>query len=88
MNIKSQVLRIIKELRSIDPVKHCAVYKTVGCAHVDGMLCNVRTCNIEAVILVTPRDMVDVTEKPNDQRIKSRICVALAHSTHAQTGQA
>ena len=27
-----------------DPVKTCKVYKTTGCSHVDGMLCNPNTC--------------------------------------------
>jgi len=63
MSIKSQVLNTLKELRRLDPVKHCCVYKTVGCAHVDGMLCDVRTCKIRVVIVVTPRDMSDVMEK-------------------------
>ena len=29
-----------------DPVKHCVVYKTEGCSHVDGMLCDYETCDI------------------------------------------
>lgn len=28
-----------------DPVKHCPVYKSEGCAHVDGMFCNMSTCS-------------------------------------------
>lgn len=32
--------------RKDDPVKHCDVYKKEGCAHVDGMLCNMKTCEI------------------------------------------
>jgi hypothetical protein len=27
-----------------DPVKHCILYKKLGCSHVDGMLCNFDTC--------------------------------------------
>jgi hypothetical protein len=41
-------LRIAKAIfRCIapDPVKHCNVYKKYGCAHVDGALCDVRTCD-------------------------------------------
>ena len=37
-----------------DPARHCAVYKTVGCAHVDGMLCNMKTCDVQVTIKVTP----------------------------------
>ena len=32
-----------------DPVKNCAVYKDIDngrCAHVDGFLCDMKTCNI------------------------------------------
>lgn len=29
-----------------DPVKHCIVYTKEGCAHVDGILCDMKTCNI------------------------------------------
>jgi hypothetical protein len=29
-----------------DPVKHCAVYRSEGCVHVDGLLCDVRDCPI------------------------------------------
>jgi len=31
--------------KSKDPVKDCNTYKTEGCAHVDGMLCEVETCS-------------------------------------------
>jgi hypothetical protein len=43
-----------------DPVRHCKVYKTVGCAHVDGMLCNMKTCDVEATIKITPTGMQEV----------------------------
>jgi hypothetical protein len=29
-----------------DPVKSCEVYKEIGCAHVDGCLCFMPTCQI------------------------------------------
>lgn len=29
-----------------DPVKHCEVYKSIGCSHVDGFLCDMDTCDI------------------------------------------
>ncbi len=32
-----------------DPVKNCMVYQADGCAHVDGMLCNMLTCPITYV---------------------------------------
>lgn len=31
-----------------DPVKSCDVYKKEGCAHVDGPLCSMKTCEILA----------------------------------------
>lgn len=31
-----------------DPVRHCEVYKSEGCAHVDGFLCDMATCEIRA----------------------------------------
>lgn len=38
-----------------DPVKHCQVYKAIGCAHVDGYLCNMNTCNITTTIQFRPK---------------------------------
>lgn len=32
--------------RKNDPVKSCDVYKKEGCAHVDGPLCDMKTCEI------------------------------------------
>ena len=29
-----------------DPITYCSVYKEIGCAHVDGYLCEVETCPI------------------------------------------
>lgn len=29
-----------------DPMKHCEVYKSKGCSHIDGMLCDMRKCKI------------------------------------------
>ena len=33
-------------IREDDPVYNCVVYAEEGCAHVDGMLCNMKTCEI------------------------------------------
>lgn len=44
MSIISFFKKIIDS--SNDPVKNCDVYKNEGCAHVDGFLCNMQTCNI------------------------------------------
>tara|TARA_R110000787_G_scaffold62470_3_gene141262 strand:+ start:1337 stop:1516 length:180 start_codon:yes stop_codon:yes gene_type:complete len=29
-----------------DPVRSCDVYKKIGCSHVDGYLCDMKTCDI------------------------------------------
>ena len=28
----------------LDLIKHCETYKQIGCSHVDGVLCNLKTC--------------------------------------------
>lgn len=30
----------------LDPCKYCKLYKEEGCAHVDGYLCQVETCEM------------------------------------------
>lgn len=40
------VLNWIKNINSNDPVYKCRVYKNKGCSHIDGYLCNIKTCNI------------------------------------------
>lgn len=47
------IIRYFKYQPTPDPVKHCKVYKTVGCNHVDGFLCDVRTCNITVELKVS-----------------------------------
>lgn len=29
-----------------DPIKHCKLYKEIGCSHVDGMLCDFPKCSM------------------------------------------
>jgi len=29
-----------------DPVRQCIVYKSIGCIHVDGFLCDMNTCGM------------------------------------------
>jgi hypothetical protein len=64
MNIKPQFLKDLvqhfQELDQNDPVKHCRVYKTIGCAHVDGLHCDMRTCEIEVTVKVSPKRRVEV----------------------------
>lgn len=42
------ILRFFKDLfgSSDDPVKHCELHRAEGCAHVDGFLCNLHTCEM------------------------------------------
>ena len=35
-----------KILRLNDPVINCKVHKVVGCAHIDGMCCDMNNCDI------------------------------------------
>ena len=51
-----KITQILKDWRkrTQDPVKHCMIYRAVGCAHVDGMLCNMRTCDVVVGIDLTP----------------------------------
>lgn len=30
-----------------DPVHHCSVHKDIGCAHIDGILCDFPNCSIQ-----------------------------------------
>ncbi len=42
-----------------DPVYSCVVYKEIGCSHVDGMFCNMKTCDIlkdHKRIIMTSKD--------------------------------
>lgn len=33
-------------MRANDPVYSCKIYTQEGCSHVDGYLCDMKTCNI------------------------------------------
>ena len=41
-----KILNWFKNIRSNDPVYSCIVYKRHGCSHIDGMICNMKTCSI------------------------------------------
>ena len=41
-----KILDWFKSLRSNDPVYSCIVYKRHGCSHLDGVLCDIKTCDI------------------------------------------
>ena len=49
------VQRLIENLEKAllsDPVRYCQVYKEIGCAHVDGYLCDMETCDIRRKYLL------------------------------------
>ncbi len=41
------IVRLVTSMfeSSSDPVKNCNLYKQIGCAHVDGYLCDMKTCS-------------------------------------------
>lgn len=57
-----------------DPVKHCMVYKTHGCAHVDGYLCDMRTCKIKvtATSKTDPNNVIWMTESNEAENLDAR----------------
>ena len=46
---KGQWRTVFKKKVSIDPLKYCEIYKTSGCSHVDGYLCNMDTCHFNTI---------------------------------------
>jgi len=42
----SKIIMFIRSYIKNDPVHSCDVYKSKGCAHIDGMLCDMKTCPI------------------------------------------
>jgi len=51
MNLVRRLLNWFKDIRDcannipVDPIHHCEIYRSHGCSHVDGFLCNVSTCD-------------------------------------------
>ena len=41
-----EIFDCIRYLNVYDPARCCDVYKKQGCSHVDGFLCDVKTCGI------------------------------------------
>ena len=44
VRIRKAAQTIHKAVYINDPVKSCEIYKTRGCSHVDGILCDMKTC--------------------------------------------
>lgn len=42
----------LRQMKGGDPVKHCEVYRGIGCTHVDGYLCDMETCDIRQKFLL------------------------------------
>lgn len=57
-NFIAKAINFIIRSDKNDPVKHCQVYRTFGCAHVDGFLCNMDTCNISVRANFKPRKVI------------------------------
>lgn len=59
-------MKFIKKLISyfkvdqFDPVRNCKVYKTIGCCHVDGFLCDMRTCEKSHTVWISPKSIINV----------------------------
>ena len=47
-----RLIEILENSLRNDPVKHCEVYREIGCAHVDGYLCDMKTCDIRQKFLL------------------------------------
>ena len=47
------LVKLIYPNVSPDPI-NCQVHRKLGCSHIDGYLCDMRTCNIKEVVSITP----------------------------------
>lgn len=43
----------------LDPCRDCELYKEEGCAHVDGYLCKVETCEILKMWLLEKENLIE-----------------------------
>ena len=62
-----KAIAALRESMAMDPVRHCRVYKMAGCAHVDGPLCDMRTCQITVNVAVHPISL-EVLGRENDHK--------------------
>ena len=46
INIFCPLLQALARIAKNDPVYNCGLYKLEGCAHVDGVLCDLPTCSM------------------------------------------
>ena len=57
------VLKFFKNWREqtrSDPTKHCVVHDVVGCVHVDGILCDMKTCSVSVNLVLTPKSVEEI----------------------------
>lgn len=47
-------IKVLHEERDLNPVLNCKVYRNCGCSHVDGPLCNLKTCAVSVTKTFTP----------------------------------
>ena len=58
-----------------DPVLHCEVFNYIGCAHVDGMLCDFPECSMRKEYIrknyrdMSKEDSTNIIDKEDDGRI-------------------
>ena len=66
-----KIISWFKNLRKSDPLYSCKVYKHHGCAHVDGFLCDMKSCPILRVYLIRELEQqLDVPIKDRMERLK------------------
>ena len=46
MTLITGLVNSVIEFMKHDPVLHCSLYKDLGCAHVDGFLCDYPECTM------------------------------------------
>ncbi len=46
MNPINYIMEKMRKAKENDPVRSCPVHIEIGCSHVDGMICDMRDCNI------------------------------------------
>ena len=60
------VLKFFKNWREqtrSDPAKHCVVHDVVGCVHVDGILCDMKTCTVSVDLKLMPTSAVEIKRR-------------------------
>ena len=72
---KKNVQRLIENLEKAimsDPVRYCEVYRDIGCTHVDGYLCDMRTCDIRQKFLLE-KNFESLGTGPENKKLEKRV---------------